>query len=64
MKSAAVNWSRQFGPCVSSGTVYHKAGFGACGAFRQPPGTMLTWVCRNNPDYLDLAEDPLTVSPK
>ena len=24
-----------------------------------PPGTMLTWVCRNNADYLDLAEDPL-----
>jgi hypothetical protein len=20
----------------------------------EPPGTMLTWVCRNNPDYLDL----------
>jgi hypothetical protein len=29
-----------------------------------PSGTMLTWVCRNNPDYLDLAEDPLTMSPK
>ena len=28
-----------------------------------PPGTMLTWVCRNNPDYLDLAEDPLTLRP-
>src|ERR1019366_7704994 len=26
-----------------------------------PPGTMLTWVCRNNADYLDLAEDPLTL---
>jgi len=29
----------------------------------EPPGTMLTWVCRNNPDYLDLAEDPLTLRP-
>jgi hypothetical protein len=28
-----------------------------------PPGTMLTWVCRNDPDYLDLAEDPLTLRP-
>ena len=30
---------------------------------RDPPGTMLTWVCRNNADYLDLAEDPLTLRP-
>jgi hypothetical protein len=28
-----------------------------------PPGTMLTWVCRSNLDYLDLAEDPLTLRP-
>lgn len=28
-----------------------------------PPGTMLTWVCRNNTDYLDLAEDPLMLRP-
>jgi hypothetical protein len=28
-----------------------------------PLGTMLTWVCRNNPDYLDLVENTLTLRP-
>jgi hypothetical protein len=32
--------------------------------YPNPPGTMLTWVCRNNPGYLDLAEDPLTMTPR
>ena len=29
----------------------------------EPPGTMLTWVCRDNTGYLDLAADPLTLTP-
>lgn len=28
-----------------------------------PPGTTFTWVCRNNTDYLDLANDPLMLRP-
>ncbi len=28
-----------------------------------PPGTMLTWVCRNNADISDLVEDTLTPRP-
>jgi hypothetical protein len=27
-----------------------------------PPGTMLTWVCRDNPDYLDISADRLVLS--
>jgi len=29
----------------------------------EPPGTLLTWVCRGDTDYLDLALDPLVLSP-
>ena len=29
----------------------------------EPPGTLLTWVCRGDVDYLDLAQDPLVLSP-
>jgi hypothetical protein len=29
----------------------------------EPPGTMLTWVRRNNQESLDLAEDPLALRP-
>jgi hypothetical protein len=28
-----------------------------------PPGPLLTWVCRENEDYLDLEQDPLVLSP-
>lgn len=28
-----------------------------------PPGTLLTWVCREDADYLDLARNPLVLSP-
>ena len=28
-----------------------------------PPGTLLTWVCREDTGYLDLAQDPLVLSP-
>jgi hypothetical protein len=28
-----------------------------------PPGTLLTWVCRTNVEYLDLAHDRLLLSP-
>jgi hypothetical protein len=28
-----------------------------------PPGTLLTWVCRTNVEYLDLAQDRLVLSP-
>jgi len=29
----------------------------------EPPGTLLTWVCRGDTDYLDLAQDPLVLNP-
>ena len=29
----------------------------------EPPGTLLTWVCRNDPEYLDLTQDRLVLSP-
>ncbi len=29
-----------------------------------PPGTVMTWVCRNNWDYLDLEKYPLELSPR
>jgi hypothetical protein len=29
----------------------------------EPPGTMLNWVCRDNTGYLDLAKDPLMLTP-
>jgi hypothetical protein len=28
-----------------------------------PPGTMLTWVCRDEPDYLDLTGDTIQLNP-
>jgi hypothetical protein len=28
-----------------------------------PPGTLLTWVCRENAEYLDLTKDRLTLTP-
>ena len=28
-----------------------------------PPGMMMTWVCRNNEDYLDLKKYPLVLNP-
>jgi hypothetical protein len=28
-----------------------------------PPGTLLTWVCRDNTEYLDLVQDRLVLSP-
>ncbi len=30
----------------------------------RPPGPVLEWVCRENPDYLDLAEDRLEMNPR
>jgi hypothetical protein len=29
----------------------------------EPPGTLLRWVCRDNMNYLDLAQDPLVMNP-
>jgi hypothetical protein len=29
----------------------------------EPPGTLLSWVCRDSTDYLDLAQDRLVLSP-
>ena len=29
----------------------------------EPPGTLLHWVCRDNPDYLDLTIDRLDLTP-
>ena len=29
-----------------------------------PPGEMLNWVCRDNPDYLDLDRYPMEVNPR
>ena len=29
----------------------------------EPPGTLLTWVCRGNADHLDLAQDRLVLRP-
>ncbi|PHM70003.1 hypothetical protein [Xenorhabdus kozodoii] len=29
-----------------------------------PPGTVMTWVCRNNWDYLDLKKYPLDLNPR
>lgn len=29
----------------------------------EPPGTLLTWVCRSNADYLDLEHDRLVLRP-
>ena len=28
-----------------------------------PPGEVLNWVCRDNPDYLDLTEDTISLTP-
>jgi hypothetical protein len=28
-----------------------------------PPGTLLAWVCWDNTEYLNLAQDPLLLSP-
>jgi hypothetical protein len=39
----------------------------ALAQFRQhpsPPGHVLEWVCRDNPDYLDLTEDRLETNPR
>jgi hypothetical protein len=38
----------------------------ACRAFRknpEPPGHILEWVCRDNPDYLDLDQHRLALNP-
>lgn len=38
----------------------------AAALFRQAPdpaSTVLTWVCRDNPDYLDLDTDPMVLPP-
>ena len=38
----------------------------ACRAFQrapEPPGTFLTWVCNDQPDYLDVGAKPLDLSP-
>ena len=35
-------------------------------AFRKnpdPPGEVLNWVCRDNPDYLDLTDDTISLTP-
>jgi hypothetical protein len=29
-----------------------------------PPGHVLEWVCRDNPDYLDLTQDRLEMNPR
>ncbi len=29
----------------------------------EPPGTLLTWLCRGNIDYLDLQHDRLVINP-
>lgn len=29
----------------------------------QPPGTLFNWVCRDNPEYLDLSENRLDMNP-
>ena len=47
---------------TTTNTQYHLA----VSSFAQrpdPPGPVLTWDCRNNLDYLDLTEDPLTLRP-
>ena len=36
------------------------------GTFRRnpiPAGTLLNWVCRDNPDFLDLTGDAMALSP-
>jgi hypothetical protein len=38
-----------------------------CRAFAknpQPPGQMMAWVCRDNPDYLDLTKNRMEVNPR
>jgi hypothetical protein len=36
----------------------------AFGKNPQPPGHLLEWVCRDNPDYLDLTRNRLKLNPK
>jgi len=41
----------------------YEAGVKAFRRASDPPGTLLTWVCRNNPNYLDLDTDPMVLPP-
>ena len=47
---------------TTSDAQYHQA----VSQFRkrpEPPGTLLTWVCQEDTDYLDLTQDPLVLNP-
>jgi hypothetical protein len=53
-------------PAMHAATTSHNTYDTAVAAFRRAPdpqGTALTWVCRDNPAYLDLDADPMVLPP-
>ncbi len=49
---------------ASCTTEQYESAFNAFSKKPDPPGIVMTWVCRDNPEYLDLTEHRLELNPR